>query len=70
MWRRCSVSYVTRVSNLYSWLTAGPVLPLTFSNNSEVVGCGEGVVYLTSPGCPTDTRLAILVAGKGRGECF
>ena len=40
-----------------------------------VVGCGEGVVYLTSPGSPTDIglqlgRLAILVAGKGRGECF
>ena len=40
-----------------------------------VVGCGEGVVYLTSMGCPHDiayswARLAILVAGKGRGALF
>ena len=37
-----------------------------------VFGCGDGVVYLLSPGRPTDTslQLAILVAGKGRGECF
>ena len=37
-----------------------------------VVGCGEGVVYLSSPGHPTDIGLqlgkaCILVAGKGRG---
>ena len=42
---------------------------------SRVVGCGEGVRYLTSMWHPTDIglqlgRLAILVAGKGRGECF
>ena len=24
-----------------------------FNDNTEVVGCGEGVVYLTSPGRPT-----------------
>ena len=40
-----------------------------------VVGCGKGVMYLTSPGHPTDiglqlARLATLMAGKGRGECF
>ena len=36
-----------------------------------VVGCGKGVVYLVSPGHPNDIGwLAILVAGKGRGECF
>ena len=39
-----------------------------------VVWC-EGVMYLTSPGCPTDiglqwARLAILVTGKGRGGMF
>ena len=37
-----------------------------------VVGCGEGVVYLTSPGHPTDIGLQLgkacfVVAGKGRG---
>ena len=37
-----------------------------------VVGCGEGVVYLKSLGCPTDiglqwARPVILVAGKGCG---
>ena len=36
---------------------------------SGMVGCGEGVVYLTSPGHPTDIGLqlgkdAILVAGR------
>ena len=35
-----------------------------------MVGCGEGVMYFTSPGRPTDIGLqlgrpAILVAGKG-----
>ena len=40
-----------------------------------MVGCGEGVVYLTSKGRPTDTGLQlekpiILVAGKGRGGMF
>ena len=40
-----------------------------------VVGCGEGVGYLTSPGRPTDigfhlVRPATLVAGKGRGVMF
>ena len=40
-------------------------------------GCGEGVVYLTSLGRPTDiglqfswARPTILVAGKGRGVVF
>ena len=39
----------------------------------EGVMC-EGVMYLTPPGHPTDIGLqlgkAILVAGKGKGECF
>ena len=40
-----------------------------------VVGCGKGVIYLTSPGHPADiglswARPAILVADKGRGECI
>ena len=40
-----------------------------------VVGCGEGVVYLTSPGCLTElayscARPAILVAGKGKEGMF
>ena len=40
-----------------------------------MVGWCEGVMYLTSLGHPTDIGLqlgksAILVAGKGRGECF
>ena len=41
-----------------------------------MVGCGKCVVYLTSPGRPTEMdyswalRPAILVAGKGRGEMF
>ena len=39
--------------------------------NQGVVGWCEGVMYLASPGHPTDacswTRPAILVAGKGRG---
>ena len=43
---------------------------------SGLVGCGEGVMYLTSPGRPTDilayswARPADLVAGKGRGGRF
>ena len=40
-----------------------------------VVWCGKGVVYLTSPGVQVIlacswARPGILVAGKGRGECF
>ena len=40
-----------------------------------MVGCGEGVVYLASPGRPTDIGLqlgkaAVLIADKGRGGCF
>ena len=44
-----------------------------------VVGCDEGIVYLTSPGRPTDiglqlgkllARLAILLADKGGGGVF
>ena len=37
-----------------------------------VVGCGECVVYLTSPGRPTDIAYnwTKLVAGKDRGEMF
>ena len=43
-----------------------------------VVRCGQGVMYLTSPGRPTDSLilayswawLVILVAGKGRGVMF
>ena len=47
----------------------------TREDNLGVVGCGEGVVYLTLPGRSTDTglqlgKLAILVAGKGTWDCF
>ena len=39
-----------------------------------VVGCGEGVVYLASPGRPilaySWARLAIFVAGMGKGGVF
>ena len=40
-----------------------------------MVGCGEGVVYLTSLGHPVDigfswAMLAVLLAGKDRGEGF
>ena len=44
-----------------------------------VVGCGKGVVYLTSPGHPNDTGLqlgklqaqpAIFIAGRGSGGMF
>ena len=36
-----------------------------------MVGCGEGVVYLSSRGRPTDIGLKLgNVAGKGRGEMF
>ena len=31
-----------------------------------VVGCGEGVVYLASPGCPTDIGLQL---GKACYPC-
>ena len=31
-----------------------------------MVGCGEGVVYLTSPGCPTDIGLQL---GKACYPC-
>ena len=42
---------------------------------SGVVGYGKGVMYLTSPGFQlilacSWARLAILVGGKGGGECF
>ena len=33
---------------------------------SGVVGCGEGVAYLTSPGCPTDNGLQL---GKASYPC-
>ena len=59
-----------RIITKYSSLTSP--LRLWFG----MVGCGKGVLYLTSLGHPTDilayswAMLAVLVAGKGRGECF
>ena len=40
---------------------AGSVCPqyIDFSPAEGVVGCGEGVVYLMSPGRPTDTGLQL-----------
>ena len=35
-----------------------------------VVWWGRGVVYLTSPGCPTDIGLLLGKAAKGRGGIF
>ena len=50
-----------------------PIICKSLFHNLGMAGCGEGFVYLTSPGRPTDIGLhlaspAILVAGKSRGE--
>ena len=47
----------------------------TSMTQTGVVGCGEGVVYLTSPGLQlilanSWARPAILIAGKGSGGMF
>ena len=38
----------------------------TFAQSAGVVGCGKGVVYLTSPGRPTDIGLQL---GKACCPC-
>ena len=50
--------------------------PAVLDMSTGVVGCGEGVMYFMSQGWGVQLILAyswakpaILVAGKGRGEC-
>ena len=70
-WQRlCSFCFVSNVMFLFCSFKK-------FSSQflAGVVGCGEGVVYLTSPGRQTDiglqwARPAILVASKDRGGMF
>ena len=69
----CSDSFVRKLRvNMLVWSRS-----TLFAEASilEVVGCGEGVMYLMLQGRPTDiglqlARPAILVAGKGRGRMF
>ena len=59
----------------YVMLVESGMLKIGFYAIKDAVGCGKGVLYLTSPGRPIDiglqlARPAILVAGKVRGEMF